>query len=119
MKVRATQRMTAALFVASLAPQGSVAQTLTFDVPSVKLVVDENGPRNRFVYNRDGINIGGCTLAFIIAEAYDYPIGRLRGPESLTKESLWKPLRQGYDIATKADHPVSKDQLRLMLQSLL
>ena len=111
--------MTAALFFASLAPQGAAGQKLAFDVASVKLVVDESGPRNRFVYDRDGVNIRGCALAFIIAEAYDFPLGRLQGPGSLTKESLWKPLGQGYDIAAKTDHPASKDQLRLMLQSLL
>jgi uncharacterized protein (TIGR03435 family) len=119
MKLSATKCITAALFVASLAPPLAVGQKPTFDVASIKLAVGENGPRNRFIYNRDGVNIGGCTLAFIIAEAYDYPLARLQGPGSLTKESLWKPLRQGYDIAAKADHPVSKDQLRLMLQSLL
>ncbi len=119
MKGSAMKCMTAVLFVAALAPQRAFSQKLAFDVASVKLVVDDNGTRNRFSYNPDGVNIRGCTLAFIIAEAYSYPVGRLQGPESLTKESLWKPLRQGYDIAAKTDHPVSKDQLRLMLQSLL
>src|SRR5579864_9018998 len=107
MQTLATKGMLAVLFVASLTPQGAAGQKLTFEVASVKPVVDESGPRNRFVYDRDGVNIGGCTLAFIIAEAYDYPLGRLQGPGSLTKESLWTPLRQGYDIAAKAGHPVS------------
>ena len=45
--------------------------------------------------------------------------GRIIGPSSLTKQALWGPLSQGYDIAAKADHPVSRNQIRLMLQSLL
>jgi uncharacterized protein (TIGR03435 family) len=58
-------------------------------------------------------------LGFIIADAYNTPLGRILGPASLTKEALWAPLREGYDMAAKADHPVPRDQLRLMLQSLL
>jgi bla regulator protein blaR1 len=91
----------------------------TFEVASVRLAQDRNGPRNILSYSPDGISIRGCTLAFIIAEAYKFPVVRLQGTESLTKESLWTPLREGYDITAKADHPVSREQIRLMLQSLL
>jgi len=41
------------------------------------------------------------------------------GPGSLTKEALWGALSQEYVIVAKAAEPASKDQLRLMLQSLL
>ncbi len=91
-----------------------------FEVASVRLYKDENGgPRNSASYGPQGINFGGLTLAFIIAEAYNYPVGRIQGPGSLTKEALWGPLRQGYDIVAKAERTVPKEQLRLMLQSLL
>lgn len=91
----------------------------SFEVASVKLYKDDGGPRNSRFYGPQGINFGGCTLAFIIGEAYEFPVGRIQGPGSLAKEPLWGPLRQGYDIVAKADHAVSKDQLCLMLQSLL
>jgi uncharacterized protein (TIGR03435 family) len=91
-----------------------------FDVASVKLYVDDGvSPRNLHnSYGPQGIDFRE-TLAFIIADAYNTPLGRIQGPGSLTKEALWPPLRVGYDIVAKADHPVPKDQLRLMLQSLL
>ncbi len=98
----------------------SSAGTPKFEVASVKLYKDEIGTvRNSVFYGPQGITFGGVTLAFIIGEAYNFPVGRIQGPESLTKESLWGPLRQGYDIAAKAEHAVPKEQLRLMLQSLL
>jgi len=98
----------------------SPANTPQFEVASIKLYKDEIGSvRNSVFYGPQGINFGGVTLAFIIGEAYNFPVGRIQGPESLTKESLWGPLRQGYDIAAKAEHAVPKEQLRLMLQSLL
>jgi uncharacterized protein (TIGR03435 family) len=92
-----------------------------FEVASVKPFKDDGvSPRNSHAtYGPDGINFGAFVLAAIIGEAYQFPVGRIQGSGSLTKESLWAPLRVGYDIVAKADHPVSKDQLRLMLQSLL
>jgi len=91
-----------------------------FEVASVKPYKDQNGsPRNSFVYGPQGINFGGLSLAFIIGEAYTFPVGRIIGPGALTKEALWVPLAQGYDIVAKADQAVPKPQLRLMLQSLL
>jgi uncharacterized protein (TIGR03435 family) len=91
-----------------------------FEVASVKLYQDDGvSPRNLHnSYGPQGIDFRE-TLGFIIADAYNTPLGRILGPASLTKEALWAPLREGYDIAAKADHPVPRDQLRLMLQSLL
>ncbi len=92
-----------------------------FEVASIKLWHDDGvSPRNSHAtYTPDGINFGAFVLAAVIGEAYQFPVGRIQGTGSLTKESLWAPLRVGYDIVAKADHPVSKDQLRLMIQSLL
>jgi uncharacterized protein (TIGR03435 family) len=91
-----------------------------FEVASVKLYQDDGvSPRNLHnSYTPQGIDFRE-TLALIIADAYNTPLGRIQGPGSLTKEALWAPLRVGYDIVAKADHPAPRDQLRLMLQSLL
>jgi uncharacterized protein (TIGR03435 family) len=92
-----------------------------FEVASVKPYKDDGvGPRrSHSSYGPQGIDFAGRSLAFIIAEAYHVPGGRIVGPGSLTKQALWGPLTQGYDIVAKADHAVPKEQLRLMLQSLL
>jgi bla regulator protein BlaR1 len=104
---------------ANSAPPPETSIMPTFEVASVKPFHDDGGPRNSAVYGPNGITFGGLTLAVLIGEAYRVPVGRIQGADSLTKEELWAPLRQGYDIVAKADHPVSRDQLRLMLQSLL
>jgi uncharacterized protein (TIGR03435 family) len=99
--------------------QSTAAVVPAFEVASVKLMDDGTGARNsRNIYGPQGIDFG-CSLAFIIGEAYNFPVGRIIGPQSLTKEALWGSLSRGYVIAAKAAQPVSKDQLRLMLQSLL
>jgi uncharacterized protein (TIGR03435 family) len=92
-----------------------------FEVASVKLYKDNGvGPRNSHTtYNPQGVSLGARTLGFIIAEAYDFPPGRIVGPGLLTKEALWAQLTQGYDIIAKADHNVTREQIHLMLQSLL
>jgi uncharacterized protein (TIGR03435 family) len=91
-----------------------------FEVASVKLFHDDGvSPRNSRTWTPQGVTFGGCSLGFIIAEAYGIPPGAMIGPRSLTKETLWPALQTGYDIAGKSDHPVSKDEIRLMLQSLL
>jgi uncharacterized protein (TIGR03435 family) len=96
-------------------PRGTAASLPAFDVASVKLWKDDGvGPRNSHSnYGPQGIDFGARTLGFIIGEAYKFPAG-LIVPGSHTNE-----MRQGYDIVAKADHAVPKEQLRLMLQSLL
>jgi len=90
-----------------------------FEVASVKLYTEEGvGPRNAHsTYGPQGIDLGARTLGFIISEAYQFPPGRIVGSSSLTGDALKGP--PGYDIVAKADHAVTKEQLRLMLQSLL
>jgi len=87
-----------------------------FEVASVKLYQDDGvSPRNLHnSYNPQGIDFRE-TLAFIIGEAYNYPLARIQQPKSVTQDAL----RQAYDILAKADQPVPRSQLRLMLQSLL
>ena len=114
MKITAFIVLTCALGTAQ--PQG-----LKFEVASIKPFKDDGvSPRNSHAtYGPDGINFGALTLAYVIGEAYQFPVGRIQGPGSLTKETLWAPLRAPDDIVAKADRPISKDQLRAMLQSLL
>jgi len=76
-------------------------------------------PRNSPIYNPQGVTCEGCNATFLIAEAYKTLGGRIAGPNSLTKEEWWGPLTKGYDIVAKSDHAVSKDEIRVMLQSLL
>jgi len=114
--------MTPRVFV-TLLLAGSIAHAQPapkFELASVKLYQDDGvSPRNLHnSYGPQGIDFRE-TLAFIIADAYSTPLGRIQGPGSLTKEALWAPLRVGYDIVAKAEYPVPRDQLRLMLQSLL
>lgn len=101
--------------------QSEPAVRPAFEVASVKLYKDDGvGPRNSHTsYSPQGVDFGGRSLGFIIGEAYNFTGGRIVGPGSLTKEAVWGSLAQGYDIVAKADHAVPKDQLRLMLQSLL
>ena len=111
----------AAAAVAMMSPLTMAANAPAFEVASVKPDKDDGvGPRNSAaVYGPKGVNFRALALAFIIGEAYHFPVGRIQGAGSPTKEELWAPLREGYDIVAHADHPVSKDELRLMLQSLL
>ncbi|HEV3198242.1 MAG TPA: TIGR03435 family protein [Bryobacteraceae bacterium] len=90
-----------------------------FEVASVKLYKDDGvGPRNAHsTYNPQGIDLGARTIGFIISEAYQFPPGLMVVSSSLPKDALRGP--PSYDILAKADHPVPKEQLRLMLQSLL
>jgi len=107
---------------ATLGPAQSEARGRpVFEVASIKPYKDAGvGPRNSHsTYGPQGVDFGGRSLAFIIAEAYHIPAGRIVGPGSLTKQALWGPLTQGYDIVAKADHAVPKEQLRRMLQALL
>jgi len=89
-----------------------------FEVASVREYKND-GPRNSSSYGPQGITFRGIALGFAIGEAYNFPVGRIIGPGSMTNEALWPALSTGYDIVAKAEHQVSKDQLRLMLQTLL
>lgn len=104
---------------ASLAPRWlAFAQaTPEFEVASIRPYAD--GERNSPLFTADGIAFRGVALTAVIGEAYNFPYGRIAGPNSRTPESLWGSLSTGYDIVAKAGRPVSKEQLRLMLQALL
>ncbi|HEY6343336.1 MAG TPA: TIGR03435 family protein [Bryobacteraceae bacterium] len=103
---------------ASLAPRWlAFAQMPEFEVASIRPYAD--GERNSPLFTADGIAFHGVALTAVIGEAYNFPYGRIAGPNSRTPESLWGLLSSGYDIVAKAGRPASKEQLRLMLQALL
>jgi uncharacterized protein (TIGR03435 family) len=103
---------------AALAPRWlAFAQTPEFEVASIRPYAD--GERNSPLFTADGIAFRGVALAAVIGEAYNFPYGRIIGPRSRTPESLWELLSDGYDIVAKAGRPAPKEQLRLMLQTLL
>lgn len=103
---------------AALAPRWlAFAQTPEFEVASIRPYGD--GERNSPLFTADGIAFRGVALAAVIGEGYNFPYGRITGPGSRTPESRWGSLSTGYDIVAKAGRPVSKEQLRLMLQALL
>jgi uncharacterized protein (TIGR03435 family) len=90
----------------------------SFDVASIR--ADKNSrERSSPRFDADGIAFKGVALAAAIGEAYNFPYGRIIGPNSRTPEALWSSLAADYDIVAKAQGATSKDQLRLMLQSLL
>jgi uncharacterized protein (TIGR03435 family) len=87
-----------------------------FEVASIR---PDDGRGNSPRFDAAGITFTGVALTAIIGEAYNFPYGRIAGPNSHTPEALWSSLSTGYAIVAKAQGATSKDQLRLMLQSLL
>ncbi len=101
----------------SLAPRWiAFAQQPAFEVASVRLNPDGN---RSTTYNAQGINFNGVALGAMIGEAYNIPYGLINGPDSLNRESVWGLLSETYDVTATAGRPVPKEQLRLMLQTLL
>jgi uncharacterized protein (TIGR03435 family) len=91
--------------------------TPEFEVASIR--PEAGGERNSPLFTADGVVFRGVALAAVIGEAYNFPYGRISGPNSRTPESFWGSLSTGYDIVAKAGRPARKEQLRLMLQTLL
>jgi uncharacterized protein (TIGR03435 family) len=87
-----------------------------FDVASVKVNKERKQPL--LAYNPLGIDLSGVPLTWVIGEAYNIPYSRVSTQDSRVAELLVSRT-DSYDIAAKADHPVSKDQVRLMLRALL
>lgn len=99
--------------------QPARADRPAFAVASVRPHKSDDKRPSSSVYTRNGVNFVDRAAGFIVAEAYHFPLGRVVGPESLTDEKLWGLLSESYDVVAKADRDVSKEELRLMLQSLL
>jgi uncharacterized protein (TIGR03435 family) len=94
---------------------GQTTPRPAFDVASVKLSKrpKEAGVTN---VNPQGINYVGVSLRMTLAEAYNVKWPSMSSPDGRIREMLDEGT---YDIAAKTDHPVPKDQLMLMLQTLL
>jgi len=109
--------LTAAGIVAVVGPVVVGQNTVrpAFDVASVK---SSTRPREAgsTAVNPQGIDYNGATLRMILAEAYGVKWTSISSPDARISEML----DQGtYSIVAKADHPVPKEQLMLMLQTLL
>lgn len=91
----------------------NAARSLVFEVASVKPSQSVVGPdaNNRFAFVPAGITARNTTLKRLVAEAYRLQSQQVLGPS-------W--LDQGeYDIDAKAAGPVGKEDLALMLRTLL
>lgn len=94
---------------------GQTTPRPAFDVASVKLNKGPSGPRTTSV-NPQGISYVRDSLRVILSEAYGVKYASISSPDARFRDML----DQGtYDILAKADHPAPKEQLMLMLQTLL
>jgi uncharacterized protein (TIGR03435 family) len=84
-----------------------------FDVASVRVSERLAGPdeNNRIVFEPAGFTGRNVTLRRCLAEAYRLQLSQVVGPAWLD--------RSEYDIDAKASGPAGKDQLALMLRTLL
>lgn len=108
-----------ALTFAALVTELVCAQTKDrpqFEVASVKVSKERKQPR--LAYNPMGIDLSGVPLTWLIGEAYGVPYSRISAQDSSAHELLMSR-DDFYDVAAKADHEVSRDQVRLMVRTLL
>jgi uncharacterized protein (TIGR03435 family) len=111
--------MRAALVVSSLvllnltASGRSAAKASAFEVASVKPSQRALGPdaNNLFAFEPAGISARNVTLRRLVAEAYRLQLSQVLGPAWLDQSE--------YDIEAKASGAVDKEQLALMLRTLL
>jgi uncharacterized protein (TIGR03435 family) len=90
-----------------------IAFSQSFEVASIHMYADgapfPTGGVTGITVSPDGVAWRYARLSFCIGWAYDIP-GRISGPD-------W--IHDRYDIVAKASGPVSKEQLRMMVQTLL
>jgi uncharacterized protein (TIGR03435 family) len=84
-----------------------------FEVASVRQGADSDGASAH--WNAQGIDYSRVPLSRIVAEAYQIPYARISTADARVRSLLSTP----YDIVAKAERPVSREQLMLMLQALL
>jgi len=103
-----------ALSLAGSAAFGQTAATApAFDVVSVKPVehivgLDYN---NRLTYSSNGLTARNITLKRLIAEAYGLQLSQVSGPKWIDQNE--------YDIDARTTGAATREQMRLMLRSLL
>jgi uncharacterized protein (TIGR03435 family) len=88
----------------------SEAAPLSFEAASIKPVETREGPFH-FTVLPNRLDVKNLSLGFLILQAYDLPAYALSGPEGL--------VNNGFDIAATSGRPVSKAEMRAMLQGLL
>jgi len=94
---------------------GQTAVRPAFDAASVKLSKRPREAGGTGV-NQQGINYVGASLRMILSEAYNVKWPSMSSPDARIRAMLDEGT---YDIVAKAYRPVSKEQLMLMLQTLL
>lgn len=97
---------------ASLAPAPPQQK---FDVASIKIAGEKSPVSTRVTPS--GILYGGVTVRMLIADAFGVKALSISSPDAATREVLDD--RQRYDIEAKADHAVTAEQMKPMLQALL
>jgi uncharacterized protein (TIGR03435 family) len=103
-----------ALALSGTVAQGQAAATApTFDVASVKPSQHQVGPdyNNQLTYSPAGFTARNVTLQRLLAEAYHLQLNQVVGPGWID--------RNEYDIDAKAAGAVTKEQMAVMLQSLV
>jgi uncharacterized protein (TIGR03435 family) len=102
-----------ALSFLSSAAFGQAAAQMTFEVASVKPSKRLVGPdyNNQFVFSAVGMTSRNATLRRLIAEAYHLQLNQVVGQSWLDQNE--------YDIEAQAGRAVAREELFLMLRSLL
>jgi uncharacterized protein (TIGR03435 family) len=85
----------------------------SFDVASVKPSLHQVGPdyNNQLTYSPNGITARNVTVKRLVAEAYHLQQNQIQGPGWLGQNE--------YDVDAKTADAASREQMALMLQSLL
>jgi bla regulator protein blaR1 len=98
------------------APQirAQAAAHKSFDVASVKVTTPKSRPDVRV--SPTGIDYTAYSVRSLIADAYSFRLASISSPDGRTKDLLNGSF---FDISAKTDHPVSRAELNLMLQTLL
>src|SRR5580698_6030420 len=87
-----------------------IAQTpAAFEAASVKALKDPFGP-NHFTVLPNRLDVKNLSLGYLIQQAYDLPAFQISGPGEV--------LRHTYDVMATSGAPVSKAEMRVMLQNL-
>jgi uncharacterized protein (TIGR03435 family) len=96
----------------------TAAQTRpAFDVASVKPNNVIKGP-GQLRYTPAGADFSNVSLAVMIGEAYGIPNSRISSPDARNRELL-DSRTVFFDVSARAATEVSKEQIKLMLQTLL